>query len=189
MKIVRRPVAELITLNDVAEHVIDIINRNLKSEGAAVAGFAWDVRHGDVSNSHDCPIDGVTNWGRKANKPTSYPGWNGRVWIRYSKPIKSFGSEPFRNTLTYTGTGGWGSYNGPWAAVSTARYKNKDAYPEPQIYSWDYRFFDSDFPGLETGRAFDRIRGATIDQHSFRWDNAELAVSDSEFLASMLSSG
>lgn len=38
--------------------------------------FEWSDQ---VSNSHSCPHNGVMNWGRDPNKPTSYEGWVARI--------------------------------------------------------------------------------------------------------------
>lgn len=38
----------------------------------------------EVSNSHCCPRNGVTNWCRnKKDKPRGYPGWHGRIAMSY----------------------------------------------------------------------------------------------------------
>lgn len=81
------------------------------------------------------------------------PGFSGRVWIRYCNPIKRFGSDGFRGTKTYTGTGGFGGYSGPWEAISTRKYqagvrKLDRQYPEVQCYSWDYKFSLLEHPEL-----------------------------------------
>ena len=39
-----------------------------------------ELKFGKISNSHNCPIKGVTNFSREENKPISYYGF--RVWIR-----------------------------------------------------------------------------------------------------------
>lgn len=179
-------------LDEVAEHVILTINRNLVSQDATVLGFAWKISHGSVSNSHSKPKDGVLNWDGKAKlkdgspAPRNYSGWSGRVWIRYSKPISGFGSNPFYNTLTYTGTGGFGSYGGPWSEISNAQYLNvkKLQYPEPQVYSWDYQFFDSDFPNLETALAFDHLsKRSLVAPHRFEWQDSKTVEADRVFLS------
>ena len=160
-----------------------------------VVGFAWDIEHRAVSNSHECPMDGKTNWGgREQDAPRNYPGWQGRVWVRYSKPTPSFGNNPFDRSLTYPGTGGWGSYEGPFQSIATAwdrQYGHnapKTAYPEPQVYSWDYRIFDSDWPGvteeMRTQMTFNKIAGIdSIYKHKFEWHNPETLTKDAEFIA------
>ncbi len=161
-----------------------------------VVGFSWDIGYGEVSNSHSAPIRGQTNWGRKSGLPTSYPGWQGRVWVRYADDnTAGVGSSPFRDTLTYPGTGGWGSYSGPFDRVSTARFRRyghthePGSYPEPQIYSWDYRFFESDWPAVEQWRErrdiVAALRGSNMTghhRHRFEWHDPVIQARDREFM-------
>lgn len=167
--------------------------KRLPPEYIKVVGFAWEVRYGDVSNSHSCPIDGVENWGnRYAGEPTSYKGWNGRVWIRYSTDVNSFGSDPMRSTLTYTGTGGIGGYSGPWETINSVVYhaRMKDLgieYPTPVCYSWDYRFFASDWPLIaeeyEKKIAWAELSNTAIPdmRHKFEWNDPDVLAADNEF--------
>lgn len=61
-----------------------------------------------LSNSHDCPRKGVTNWGnRDKDAPTSYPGWRGRINFSVTCST-SFGSNYFEGTPICTGSGGGG---------------------------------------------------------------------------------
>ena len=176
--------------SELAECVIKVIDRK-----TPVAGFAWDIRRDtSVSNTHDCPIDGVTNWGgRDQNRPFGYPGWEGRVWIRYKSDKETWGSDPFHATLTYPGTGGWrGSYDGPWQKISRAWHKAhpnqnkkgfKPRYPQPQVYGWDYRFFDSDWPDLYYTEIFDIIKGSKRTKHKFLWEDPEVVDADRDFIS------
>ena len=148
-----------------------------------VLGFSWDIAYRQVSNTHHCPLDGKTNWGgNEPNLPRSYPGWFGRVWVRYSSDASS---DPFPATRTHTGTGGGGSYDGPWKRISSAQYnkyghkRTKNMYPSPCIYSWDYRFFDSDWPNLNKGRIFDILKGNTgLEPHKFLREDPETVERD-----------
>jgi len=163
-------------------------------ENIRVLGFAWDIQRGDVSNSHSSPEGMPQNFGRKESLPTYYPGWSGRVWIRYAEHPYSFGSSPFEKTLTHTGTGGAGSYDGPWRSICSAHYqryghvKGKDQYPNPQCFSWDYRIFDADWPSLveqlEKERVWNQLAGKmAARQHRFEWTDPETLVEDSAFMA------
>lgn len=80
-----------------------------------------------LSNSHDCPRGGVTNFDRRAecnkDKPTSYPGWRGRITYSVTSST-GFGSEYFENTPINTGSGGGGD----------------------ECLSYDLRLFAADFP-------------------------------------------
>jgi hypothetical protein len=163
---------------------------------APVLGFAWDMIYGQVSNSHSCPESGKTNWaGRMEDVPTGYPGWRGRVWLRIKENKQtSFASDLFSRTLTYTGTGGGGAYDGPFRNVASAhwlRYGYKrptNQYPEPLIYSYDYRFYDADWPlaSNETGQQIlaDKLRNrVSRHRHRFEWQDPDTLARDLEFIA------
>lgn len=169
------------SLDELAECVIKVIDQQVP-----VLGFKWDIRKGNVGNTHDCPLDGVTNWGgREEGAPRSYPGWEGRVWIRYAKKTDGW-SDVFDRTLTHPGKLGGGSYSGPWQALSTAVYKinqyrhlaKKKALPEPEIYSWDYRFFDSDWSELYNTKLLDVLAGVNMHHHTYAWEAEGIAEQD-----------
>jgi len=134
------------TLDELAQTVIRAVDHRFAKQGYRnrVVGFAWDMRYGDISTSHCATICDESNF----TNPTTHPGWSGRLWIRYAEPNQlSFGSDLLDGAFTYTGTGGFGSYNGPWEFVSMVQYLNHNCdFPQPQINSWDYRFFASDWP-------------------------------------------
>ena len=177
------------SLDQLAECVIAVANtRN------TVLGFKWSMfKSHRVSNSHCAPLNGISNWAKNADKPTGYPGWNGRIWIRYAK-IDSFSNDPLQETLTHTGTGGSGGYDGPWQKLATARYEHfgkpfydkagKYVFPiEPRIYSYDYKFFDHDWPEIYKYELFKLIKNSRITHHEFEWyDEATVNAAD-EFLA------
>ena len=65
----------------------------------------------NVSNSHGCPINGVTNWGRrKSGSPTGYPGWYGHISFFAESEIYA-GHTIWEGFLRgfHSGTGGPGS--------------------------------------------------------------------------------
>lgn len=65
-----------------------------------------------VSNSHCAPIGYPTNWCNKCpDVPSSYPGFNGRLWLIYSNEPHGFGSDRLHNTGLNSGTGGYGTYS------------------------------------------------------------------------------
>lgn len=161
-----------------------------------VVGFCWDIIYDEsVSNSHWCPVEGVMNWGRRdKSSPTEYPGWMGRVWIRFKEDPYSFNaSDSFRKTLTHVGTGGGGVYNGIWTQLSIARYQMyghtspKDSYPPIHCFSWDYRFYQQDWPKLERSIQEERIISTLSGnfpklRHNFEWEDHETKIKDAEFL-------
>ena len=164
-----------------------------------VVGFKWDITYGDISNSHSSPLSGVQNWGcRDDSGPTSYPGWHGRCWIRYRDYPHSFGSTPFEKTLTHTGSGGGGGYDGPWEEVSSMRYcryghkEAKNPYPKIECYSWYYRIYEDDWPELKKrireDRMWSEIAGTKDPKmhHEFEWYDPETVIKDAEFIAECL---
>lgn len=203
------------TLNEVAQCVIATVNSKKDRKGRTVklSGFSWDVSHSDsVSCSHYSPIGYPRNWGgmQKGEDgeclPRGYPGFEGRIWIRYAEDFDNFGYD-LSGTLSHTGTGGSGSYNGPWATIATAwfkkyGYKRKEAnYSEPSLYSWDFRFFDSDWPKIAEMTAahydewrkecfFHKLQGAgewqlptrPVLKHRFLWEDSEMKAADTEFI-------
>lgn len=161
-------------LQNVAECVIATA-----SQHTSVAGFSWKVRFSEsVRNTHSAPQSGVRNFTGDPDLPTGYPGFSGRVWIRYGdmpkRPGYMPGSDPFCRSLTYTGTGGSGGYNGPWTASYSQWHRHKNVlspeFPEPMIYSWDYKFFLADWPELEKIVAQQRLLDSLVGENwAFEW--------------------
>lgn len=191
------------TLDELAHCVIATINaqKNTDHYGKGtdsynVVGFAWQInKSSEVSNSHSHPVDGMGNWSRRDDKlPTGYPGWSGRVWIRYNEDCKQWGSTPFSRTLTHTGTGGGGGYDGPWEDISNYRYRryghkrSKDMYPTINCYSWDYRFYDMDWPLLqrfyeeeEMVAKLKNLNPILAARHRFEWNDPVVVAADEAF--------
>lgn len=165
------------TLDEVAESVIAVV-----SQTDPVVGFAWDINYNPkCSNTHYAPHNGKTNWGGHVKgAPRNYPGFYGRFWIRYAEETKDvFGSTGnLRKSLTHTGSGGGGSYNGPWVEICTAAFQagrsglpQKDdlfALPIPttKCFSTDYTIFLADHPGLDIESA--------IAAHNLQQDKDEI---------------
>lgn len=89
----------------------------------------------EVSNSHYCPKDGVTNWGGNvvmpdgSPAPRNYPGWYGS--IRFVIEKSSYGSACFDETCINTGSGSGG------------RNSKGDS-----TYQYECFLFESDFPAM-----------------------------------------
>lgn len=85
-----------------------------------------------VSNTHDCPHNGVTNWSRRDEfrdgtpKPTGYPGWQGRIEYQVSHSLSGI-TDLLGPARIHTGTGG-----------GLDNHK----------YGFDVKLFDSDWPSL-----------------------------------------
>ena len=103
----------------------------------------------NVSNSHSCPVGGVTNWGvREPEAPTGYPGWEGRAdWV-YAWPKEWDGhylggdlfggfANHYGRSRAHTGSGGSGG---------TVFSKKHGCYVTSCGYSLN--IFASDWPGL-----------------------------------------
>lgn len=86
-----------------------------------------------VSNSHDCPHNGVTNWGGRDTlkdgtlAPRGYPGFSGSITFKTSHEPYSFASNILEGTRIHTGSGGGGGSN---------------------RYSYSVSFFLDDWPGI-----------------------------------------
>ena len=111
-----------------------------------------DLRWSDmVSNSHSCPVGGVTCWSSyeaKDGRPRGYPGWTGRIdWlVEWPKELDGYflGGDLFsRGTFqsgrqrAHTGTGGGGS-----------GHFNREFNTWCQRPGYDFRIYASDWPGL-----------------------------------------
>ena len=174
--------------------VIDRVNHNLKDNNKVV-GLQLDLAWYDlVSNSHSAPVGKPTNFGARPGLPTSYPGWSGRTWIRYAKNPIERGSDPLIRTCLHTGTGGFGSYNGPWSLLHNQifiarrkyNYISPTEYNElmPVCYSWDCRVFAEDFPEIlelyRTESVFERLKNGNANQrqYSYRWEDPATLAAD-----------
>jgi hypothetical protein len=184
------------TLTEIGEAVLAVMQACTDNN---IVGFAWRLDHSDcVSNSHSAPLSGQRNHMRKPEVRLGYPGWAGRVWIRYGRaPAQTWGSSAFDSTLTHTGCGGYGAYDGPWERVSNWYYRAGKSgelgqlrlpISEPKIYSYDYRLYDSDWPGLESGAEYQaktlailQGRRHSFATHEFRWVDPEQEALDAVF--------
>jgi len=142
------------TIDELFSMVKSVISYNLvkQNEDAVLVGLGIDVT-GDkqVSNSHSSPEGYKTNWGgTEPGEPRHYKGFSGRIWIRLSREASGWGSDVLRNTLTHSGSGGGGAYDGKWQGISTAYYnapkRLQKAFIRPACVSYSYQFFLKDFP-------------------------------------------
>lgn len=194
-KIINEYGGEPRSLDELGNTVVKILND--ESKGLLI-GFKWDIRHRDVANTHNCPIDGVQNWNQRQTNgiPTSYKGWAGRVWIRLSDELQKlkFASDLFSKTLTYTGTGGGGCYNGPWSKIygHWASTERNSRFKKPILYSWDYRFYDDDWPevtaSLMKRKSFNALASSyeDLDKHIYFWENPAARIRDENMIDSIV---
>lgn len=129
------------------------LNRFVESrENFFVKITELSIRHNkQVSNSHNCPYTGVTNWNRRETfkdgtpKPLGYPGWRGRIEFVMPETHLS-ASSIFHAAKIKTGTGG---------GCASASGKNKHALMK---YGYDVIFFEDDFPGLSEFQTLCRLK-------------------------------
>lgn len=166
-------------LDKIAYSVIETTN-NLLTDNKLI-GFEWNIKYSDfVSNSHNAPKNGVTNFKCVSGKPTEYPGFYGKVWFltenMYNPEI------PFINfplTDTHTGSGGFGYHQGTqWEDYVNFNLKNNNGRSNilfPYRYSYEYYFFLDDFPKLskriEEVKILNNLKGIIDNNHThiFKW--------------------
>lgn len=176
------------TMDELAQCVIAVHNA---TGGNTLIGFKWIITHCDVSNSHSAPEGKATNWSRKDNEPKSYPGWYGRVWVRYASPYRGFISHVMPDTLTHIGAGGCGHYDGPFQRIHDAYYQkhgHRKSISCPEVFSWDYRIYDMDWPAateiISQQNMYDKIAGRPTKshQHIYEWHDPATLIADTEFM-------
>lgn len=199
-------------MDNVGHEIIRNVNKSTK-----VLGLVWDLTWNNcVRNTHCAPRGHQTNWyGINVDKdgtpiPIGYPGWTGRVWIRYeTTPLNFKASGLLRETCLYTGTGGSGSYNGIWSKLNEAHHiSGSRRNNAPACYSWDCTLFAADWPAMqnihdeyeymhqfqlaqyEKDKAWAILNNKDVDPfernpltHKFEWEDIEQSERDKEFLA------
>lgn len=186
------------------DELADLFISEQRKRGVIVVGLQWDIYHCEhVSNSHSSPLKGVSNWGGRQKAadgtplPSSYPGWSGRLWIRYDRSTKKthWGSDPFHGTPLHVGTGGGGAYSGPWQRIASEYHErhgwqpsSPDGFHKPDIYSWDFRMYTQDFPTIESQWEADKVWAILADNHvvsnhRFLWEDPETRQRDQEFIS------
>ncbi len=186
------------TLDELFEMVKNIMAKRLGQ--ARMIGFAWNIKYSNkVSCSHNSPVGELNNWSGKENRPTVFPGFTGRVWIRTANEPTGWLSDKFEHTLTYPGTGGGGAYNGPWKSVSGARFQlygnvskpvTEKQFPPVRSWSWDYKIFSKDFPLIveeyTKSTLFDAIDSGNhppiVIESNRTWTDDKTAKEDARFI-------
>lgn len=127
-------------LDAMCHFIVDAMIENLKDDrnGTELLGLALNMTYLEkVSNTHSSPAGFFENWGGKAQLPTGYPGLSGRCWILLSRSPSGFSSSITQGSGLHTGTGGYGSYDGPFSYPSVSQ----TFYP----LSYGAKVFEYDF--------------------------------------------
>lgn len=144
-------------------------------------GLAWEVRYSPkILNTHSSPIQGVRNFRQTPDLPKSYPGYEGRIWLRYNKKTKRhYGFDHIDHFPVHTGSGGAGGYCGPWKALSNRYDKLSKAQKKQvgmfELYSYNLSFYLMDWPNLQD-LTFHRLVNPNTDiplKHRFLWETTE----------------
>ncbi len=103
----------------------------------------FDMRFNpEMANTHDCPLNGVTNWGRKdPNAPRHYPGWYGEFRGTTNigkKPIKLFDGHEIDSIFDVIG-----KYNG---AIRGLHCGGGSGGPD---FGFSLRMYVDDFPKIK----------------------------------------
>ena len=96
--------------------------------------FQWQDR---LSNSHSCPVNGVTNWYGHTDLPTGYPGWC------INAKWKIFLPPEFRNYYT-----GGDLFKGTKSLIHSHSGSGGHRSGEFSIYRYQLSIFADDWPGL-----------------------------------------
>lgn len=178
-------------LDEFGNKIFCQLDEGLKSN--RLLGMCWDIGYSQkVSNTHSCPRNGVTNWSCVPEKPKGYRGFHGRLWLRYADTMESDARDALFNARIHTGTGGYGSYNGPWSAVTDMYYSKFKGVmckaPNINCYSWDFRFYIDDFEELQKWETLYLLTRDVDDiflnnaMHKFLREEDKMKVFDQELL-------
>lgn len=121
-----------------------------------------------VSNSHNCPHDGVTNWASRDDAPRGYPGWKGRLeYVVQSHKNQLWmypgGGDMWEDTRIHTGSGGGGGGTPEQEKVFQ------------QSFGYGMELFASDWPAMaaeyEKARNFNILKDEdrSLDQIVNEW--------------------
>jgi len=159
----------LSSVHDLPEMLFEI---SMELYGIEISNLAISVNHGHVDNSHNCPINGHTNWGnRNPELPRGYFGWRGQIQFE-SKCEKNILDElnidnrglcwfldfrPIKFRGFHTGTGCPGRIN---------EYKT----------NIEFYFFLDDFPLLKKNKEKHSILSSF--QNDRLWDQTSLKAGE-----------
>lgn len=159
-----------------------------------VLGLVWNISSGEQCNSHNSPV-GIPSSFRD---PDRFPAFYGRVWLRLAKAPGWSATDYFEGSCCHLGSGGGGSYDGPWDQLYTTwhqqhrrwRTRVKPDYPEPNLYSWTFTVWLQDWPLIEKhyGKLdmLDMIKGVRVDylkrNHTFAYEAEGIDAADGKYI-------
>jgi hypothetical protein len=114
----------------------------------------------EISNSHSCPRNGLTNWHSKPNLPRGYPGWRGDIEFEILPQSSSEDIDAYHilnDAGIYLGTGG--STNGLY-------------------HRYDVKFFEDDWPGLMNYRVFNSLSDEGITWKRYMHESLTMIVAN-----------
>ena len=165
--------SDVVDFDSLAEYMKYIAEQ----KGVPLVGIAWDLKHRPTSNTHCAPEGRPTNFFGNMSIARHYDGLNGRIWLRFANVpgyvAANAGSNIFNNEPLHTGTGGSGSYKGPWANIYKFSFERQlPSEQRPRTFSWDFRLFLDDWPGLK------KYESHTLLSDRFTWTDPETKNSD-----------
>ena len=153
-------------LQGVFDIVREIIDDEAKKGFTRLVGLAMELRRDTITTTHSAPVGENQSW----RSPNRYPGYAGRIWIRYEREPRGNKFNPmdcFRKTLTHTGTGGGGDYDSPWKMASSVWHHrfgrsepndyvhrvrpgvgDVNEMRRPSLWGFTYHFYYKDWPSL-----------------------------------------
>lgn len=158
---------------------------NAKRQGWSSDAARWDkirdsfevkithlsLRYSDrISNSHNCPHNGVTNWGGDTTlndgkpAPRGYPGFSGRIELHMPAEPLSFSSDVFKGTRIHTGTGGGGGggrygysvnfFLDDWPEIKAKIDRDREAYEKKTLLDViNNRYVSFEVPSFNYGKS------------------------------------
>lgn len=131
-------------------------------------------REDNVSNTHDCPIGGVTNWSRKPDLPRGYPGWQGSITFTVTFKGDRKGKHNYNDCSDILE----GTRHSSTGGVTGLHLGSGGSGGETSRY--DLKIFDADFPGLATayGESVTYLRMAGLPDTSGEMEKWEYTSPD-----------
>lgn len=159
-----------------------------------IVGLSWELKYTDtIITTHCAPLGKSSSM----TNPESLPGFTGRIWLRTESDFSGWLSKTISKCVLHPGSGGVGSYDGPWKNVNAAFYNEygpkptNTKIPKPIMYSWDCKIFLDDLPlikqYIENHKLMSTLKSELYSfKHSFLWNDPETAERDENYLTCKL---